>query len=297
MLSSSDAKQIKLSRKDNGCITKKLKNMEEIIVGIDFSKGSECAIELAIDMANKMRKNIKLVYVVSPSGEEMPIEEIGSKINDLITKYADKLIGGNFKYEVVKGKVSEKLSLIAKEEEASYVVVGTHGTSGYEKDWIGRNAYKTIEETECPVLTIRENFNFNKDLENIVVPIDSSMETRQKMPYVVKIAKLFKSTVRILGLYTSESIITVVDKYIEQVEKYLTNFDIPYTVEKTACENITTATLEYADSIKADMVVIMTEQEKSFSNLVIGSYAQQMIHHSMIPVLTIRPEEINSASR
>ena len=87
------------------------------------------------------------------------------------------------------------------------------------------------------------------------------------------------------------------DKYIEQVEKYLTNFDIPYTVEKTACENITTATLEYADSIKADMVVTMTEQEKSFSNLVIGSYAQQMIHHSMIPVLTIRPEEINSASR
>ena len=130
-----------------------------------------------------------------------------------------------------------------------------------------------------------------------MVPIDSSMETRQKLPYAAKIAKLFNSKVRILGLYTSESIITVVDKYIEQVEKYLVNLEIPYTIEKTACENITTATLEYSDSIKADMVVIMTEQEKSFSNLMIGSYAQQMIHHSMIPVLTIHPEEINSAAR
>ena len=98
-------------------------------------------------------------------------------------------------------------------------------------------------------------------------------------------------------MYTSESIITVVDKYIEQVEKYLTNFDIPYTVEKTACENITTATLEYADSINADLIVIMTEQEKKLSNIMLGSYAQQMIHRSMVPVLTIHPDEINSAAR
>ena len=271
--------------------------MEEIIVGIDFSKGSECAIELAIDIANKMRKNIKLVYVISQSGEDMSMEEVDRKIKDLIVKYADKFVGGEFKYEVFKGKVSEKLAMVAKQEKAAYVVVGTHGTSGYEKDWIGRNAYKTIEETECPVLTIRENFNFNKDLENIVVPIDSSMDTRQKLPYAAKIAKLFNSKIHVLGLYTSESIIPVVNKYIEQVEKYLDNYNIPYTVEKTGCENITTTTLEYADSINADLIVIMTEQEKKFSNLVMGSYAQQMIHHSMIPVLTIRPEDINSAAR
>lgn len=276
---------------------KKLKNMEEIIVGIDFSKGSECAIELAIDMANKMRKNIKLVYVVSPSGEEMSIEKTESKINDLITKYADKLIGGNFKYEVVKGKVSEKLSLIAKEEKASYVVVGTHGTSGYEKDWIGRNAYKTIEDTECPVLTIRENFDFNKELENIVLPIDSSMDTRQKVPFTIKMAKLFNSKIHILGLYSSESIMPMVDKYVDQVEKFVKSYNIEYTVEKTGSENITNSTLEYAEKMNADLIVIMTEQEKKLTNIVLGSYAQQMIHHSMIPVLTIHPEEINSTAR
>jgi nucleotide-binding universal stress UspA family protein len=37
--------------------------MEEIIVGIDFSRGSECAIELGIDIANRMKHDIKLVYI------------------------------------------------------------------------------------------------------------------------------------------------------------------------------------------------------------------------------------------
>jgi hypothetical protein len=41
------------------------------------------------------------------------------------------------------------------------------------------------------------------------------------------------------------------------------------------------------------MISIMTEQEKSTSNLWLGPYAQQMVHHSPIPVLSIHAAEIN----
>ena len=37
---------------------------------------------------------------------------------------------------------------------------------------------------------------------------------------------------------------------------------------------------------------IMSEQEKSISNLVLGSYAHQMINHSPIPVLTFHAYQI-----
>lgn len=36
----------------------------------------------------------------------------------------------------------------------------------------------------------------------------------------------------------------------------------------------------------------MSEQEKSISNLVLGSYAHQMINHSPIPVLTFHAYQI-----
>ena len=273
--------------------------MENIIVGIDFSKGSECAIELSVDIANRMGLDLKMVYVSSTSQESdnSSKAEVQTKIEELVKKYQPRLTSTVMSYEITEGKVSQELARIAKQDEAVMVVVGTHGTSGYEKDWIGRNAYKTIEDTECPVLTIRENFDFNKELENIVLPIDSSMDTRQKVPFTIKMAKLFNSKIHILGLYSSESIIPMVDKYIDQVEKFIKTYNIEYTVEKTGSENITNSTLEYAEKMNADLIVIMTEQEKKLANIVLGSYAQQMIHHSMVPVLTIHPEEINSAAR
>ena len=273
--------------------------MENIIVGIDFSKGSECAIELSVDIANRMSLDLKMVYVSSTSQESgnSSEAEVQTKIEELVKKYQPYLTSTVMSYEITEGKVSQELARIAKQDEAVMVVVGTHGTSGYEKDWIGRNAYKTIEDTECPVLTIRENFDFNKELENIVLPIDSSMDTRQKVPFTIKMAKLFNSKIHILGLYSSESIMPMVDKYVDQVEKFVKSYNIEYTVEKTGSENITNSTLEYAEKMNADLIVIMTEQEKKLTNIVLGSYAQQMIHHSMIPVLTIHPEEINSTAR
>ena len=272
--------------------------MDEIIVGIDFSRGSECAIELGIDIANRMKHDIKLVYVTPETNDnDASKDDTESKIKALISRYSPMLHKTTMDYNICKGKVAEELSGMAKANNATMVIVGSHGTSGYEKDWIGRNAYKTIEDTECPVITVRENFNFNKDLERIVVPIDSSMETRQKLPMAAKMAKLFNSQIHILGLYTSESIMPMVNKYVEQVEKFLQKYNIEYSTDKMGCQNITDATLEYAYSINADLIVIMTEQEKRFSNIMLGSYAQQMIHRSMIPIMTIHPEEINSASR
>jgi len=56
-------------------------------------------------------------------------------------------------------------------------------------------------------------------------------------------------------------------------------------------DNITDATLEYADSIKANLISIMTEQETTTSNLVLGPFASQMVNHAQIPVLSIHPEK------
>ena len=67
--------------------------------------------------------------------------------------------------------------------------------------------------------------------------------------------------------------------------KYITKF---VDVEK----NVTTTTLDYAAAVQADMIAIMTEQEKNLSSLLLGNYAQQMINQSTIPVLTVRPTRV-----
>jgi hypothetical protein len=58
-------------------------------------------------------------------------------------------------------------------------------------------------------------------------------------------------------------------------------------VEDRHGDNLTDITLDYANRVDADLISIMTEQERNPSNLLLGSYAHQMINKSYIPDLLI----------
>ena len=77
------------------------------------------------------------------------------------------------------------------------------------------------------------------------------------------------------------------------VKRYFDNNNIQYVTKfLDVKDNVTVDTLAYAETVNADMIAIMTEQESTFSNLLMGSFAQQMITQSRIPVLTVRPKRV-----
>ena len=271
--------------------------MNNIVVGFDFSTGSANAVDLTIDIANRWHSDIRLVYVKEKQEDEAPIR---AEIERRNAGVAHLLKGIKLEYVIREGKVSEQVAAQAAEDQALMVVVGTHGMSGFETNWIGKNTYRTITESPVPVLSVREDFDFNKNLERIVVPLDSTTDTRQKVPFATRMAKTFGAEIHLLGLYTSDSkdIRSLVNGYVEQVESYLDKYEVGHVTEYVdAKKNLTVSTLEYADRINADLIVIMTEQEKALTSWLIGNYAQQMIHLSKHPILSIRPEEIGSQSR
>jgi hypothetical protein len=51
----------------------------------------------------------------------------------------------------------------------------------------------------------------------------------------------------------------------------LESHNIPYKIEHLHGSNLTDLTLDYARSVDADLISIMTEQEKSASNLLLGT--------------------------
>ncbi len=278
-------------------ITKKHHFMNNIIVGFDFSTGSANAVDLTIDIANRWHTDIRLVYVKSENEDEAPIREEIERRNAGV---AHLLKDVKLEYVIRKGKVSDQLIAQAIEDQALMIVVGTNGMSGFETNWIGKNTYRTITDSPVPVLSVREGFDFRKDLENIIVPLDSTTETRQKVPFAARMAKTFGSTIHLLGLYTSDSkdIKMLVNGYVDQVEKYLDKYEVKHVTEFVdARKNLTVTTLEYADKVNADLIVIMTEQEKALTSWLIGNYAQQMLHLSKHPILSLRPEQIGSQSR
>lgn len=270
----------------------------EILVGIDFSNASISALRLSIDIANRTNSDVKMVWVETV---EKDPEEAEAILKDFCLTFRRSLGEKNISYLITKGrKVHNALVKVINQEKPFLVVIGTNGNSGYDERFAGANAYKTIADSKVPILTIRENFNFNKPLEGIVLPIDSTEETRQKVPWIIDFARMFPgSTIRILGLmtYQSKSVRETVAHYVESVEEILTKKGIKFTSEIRDADNVTLSTLDYAKEVDADMVVIMTEQEKTLSNMLfLGPYAQQMINLSPYPVLTIAPKQIGGYS-
>lgn len=271
--------------------------MSNVIVGFDFSSGSAHAVDLAIDIANRTHLDLRLVYVKEKDQDEGPIREEIERRNSAV---APLLQGIKMTYVIRQGKASRELVSQAKEDNAQLIVVGTHGMSGFEKHYIGRNAYRTIAESPVPVISLREDFNFSKELKRILVPIDSSPDTRQKVTFAAKLAQIYDSELHVLGLYTSDgtTIRGIVDGYVNMVDTYLTKAGIKHVNKCVSVpKNLTVTTLEYADEIDADLIMIMTEQEPNLTSLFLGNYAQQMLTLSKRAVLSIRPKEINSVAK
>ncbi len=274
--------------------------MRQIIVAIDFSKCSIHALEYAIQLSNTLKTGITMVWVDAARTDESVLgpadtnrKEITNSFDQLIEKYGSQLEQGEISYKIRKGKVHLEVANQAKYSDALMVIAGTHGVTGFEEFWIGSNAYRIVTYAPCPVITIRTSYAYNPSLKNIVVPIDSTLETRQKIPFSTKLAKYFDAEIHLLSLYTTtiRAVRQRVDNYSKQVTKYLDEENVKYTLEAVEAENVTNSTIGYAQKVNADVIAIMTEQETTTANLFLGAYAQQMVNHSPIPVLSIHAKE------
>lgn len=272
--------------------------MNRIVVAIDFSECSINAFLHALSIAQKCHSDMMLVWVQKSASEKDkfdsggdPTKEVAAQFEELIRKYQPELHGNKIHYKIRTGKVYKEIADEAKESNAMIVVTGTHGASVFIEFWIGSNANRIVSLSPCPVITIRAGINILRPLSRIVLPIDSTMETRQKATFTGYLAKQHDAEINILSIYTTKvkAMRQNVDLYSEQVGSYMEEMGVKYHIDSVFADNIADSTIEYAKKVDANLISIMTEQESNASNLWMGPYAQQMVNRSPMPVLSIHP--------
>lgn len=278
--------------------------MNTIVVAVDFSESSINAFLHALLIAEKCKTDLDLIWVRKSAEEKDkfdsggdPTKEVIVQFTDLIAKYQPELPGNKISYKIRTGKVYKEITDEARESKAMLVVTGTHGASVFVEFWIGSNANRIVSLAPCPVLTIRGGIDVSRPLSLIVLPMDSTTETRQKATFTGYLAKKHNAEIHILSLYSTKAkaIRRNVDAYSEQVAKYFEEEGIKFLITSKEADNISDGMIEYAQSVDANLISIMTQQESTTANLWMGPYAQQTINRSPIPVLCIRPKETLAA--
>jgi len=272
-----------------------------ILVGIDFSDCSLNAFEHALSISEKAEANLMLIWVNKPDntknlydleGDEI-LHKAEKQLSEMVKKYQPRLTKGTIDFVTRTGKVYAELVAVAEELDVFLIMIGTHGSSGFEEFWIGSNANRIVSATERPVITIRGGVDIARTINTIVMPIDSTLESRQKVPITALLAKYFEATVHVLVTYITsvEDVRERVMDYAKQVETYLTENEVKFLIKEIEVDNVTDNTIEYATSVGANLISVMDEQEKAASNIWLGPYAQQMVNHSPIPVLVVHAKD------
>lgn len=275
--------------------------MKSIVVGIDFQNQSYAAMKFAVNMAIKVNCYVMLVFVNKPDKSKdifqrpksKVYEEVEARFIHLIEKYSDILDKNRFSYKIREGKVPEELDRQAVESRAEMIVVGTHGNSGL-KLFSSSTAFEIVEKSAIPVVTIKDGAHINTEIKIILVPIDATLESRQKVPFTVRLAKIYDAEVHMLAMYhtkvkmVKENIIS----YTRQAAEYLERQQVNFIVKSVETDDIVQTTIDYSEDIKADLISSMTVQVSSTSNLWKGTFAEQLIEKSHVPVLNIQPKEL-----
>jgi nucleotide-binding universal stress UspA family protein len=277
------------------------------LVPIDFSETSLIALEHAAAIADIMNETpnlVTLLHVIEGASfnpvsghtnrgendkDTLAIEGAIHRLEKIIGQYADRT-NVTYKYIVAGGKPYRRIAELAEEVKADTIVMGTHGSSGIQA-FAGSNASRVIQIAPCPVVVIKEKA-FGRGYKNIVLPLDLTKETKQKVNAAVKIAGHYDSTIHILTMAESDEFLAnKLHNNLAQVKEYLEerNIKCSTTVLDASGGNFARQTIVWAQGRDADLIVIMAQQEKGLTEYIFGSYAQQIVNRSPIPVMAITP--------
>ena len=274
-----------------------------ILVPIDFSEQSFIALSQSYNLARLTNSPIRLLHVIDQDFFSSITEGLLSQYNygdtikeDLQNRLDEIAVKIKQEQNIVAftnlrtGKIYNEIIEESKDSSASLIVMGTMGSSTLMKKFMGSNASRVIREAECPVITIKGT-EHRKGCDNILLPLDLTKETKEKVSKVIELARLYKSHVHIVTILESddEFILKKLERQMEQVKEFVEGEDIPCSVAFSKSDNVAEGINEYAKQLNADLVVIMTQQELNFSDLFLGPKAQEVINLLDIPVLCIRP--------
>jgi len=272
--------------------------MNNFIVPVDFSIDSLKGLDWAVIFSRKKQIHIQLVYVLTNSSNFQPrvVEQehkyAHAEFSKLMQEYEPKL-GNDSKISFIikKGKVYREVVNQVNSYSDAVVSASTHGASGFEELFVGSNALKIMSATEKPVFTLRHS-PVPSGVNKIVVPIKLHVDTRQKAPIAGDLAELFGAELHVVAVSTSENKrdLSRLESYAKQVANYYKARKLKWVNKTLVGDHLPTITCNYADAVNADMIVVMSSSIDKW-NVFLGSYAQQMVSKSTVPLLSITPKE------
>jgi nucleotide-binding universal stress UspA family protein len=264
-------------------------HQKPIIVAWDFTHVAEYALAHAVKISRMVGNEICLLHIVDAKINHRDFEAKNAHLRQKAEENSKKF-NIPIAFHVSKGSIFRAITDFAHDRDASLVVMGTHGMKGMQK-LTGSWALKVIVKSKVPFIVVQDHPADQERYHNIVFPVDFRNENKEKMKMAIFMGKYLDSKIHILkSVSTDKNLLKKTNVNLNFAIKYFIQNNIEYEIHDMPKGNLAQQTIDFAQKINADLILIVTTKNITFADYVVGASEQYIIaNSSKIPVCCVNP--------
>ncbi|GAB3918340.1 universal stress protein [Larkinella terrae] len=274
--------------------------MKTILVPTDLSPMTAYALDVAVGLARMHRAEVVLLHTVLYQLMPQPAVDYTPEVSALSAEYYEETLkeaeeslwkmaaNPNYAGVMIRTKLGSSfdgLIRMINEQPADLIVLASKGASGL-KEWLeGSNAEFIVRHARCPVLVVKKPVEHFQP-QSIICGIDVDDKLKERHPHPFQLTDQ--------GLQQFVYVLTPNDpRQPDGIREWMDEFALAkgmahYQFTIWRDQSIPTGILNYADEVKADLIVLYTHGHKGLRHLIQGSVAEDVLNHAEVPVLIMR---------
>ncbi|HEY7270963.1 MAG TPA: universal stress protein [Dehalococcoidia bacterium] len=284
--------------------------MPKIVVPLDGSHLAETALCRLWQLKGLGRQEVVLVGVITDTDEAVQgLDAYTEKAQVLMAAYlhdtAKKLeLQADVTTQLRFGKADVEVRKVADSIGADFVLLTTHGRSGFERWSVGSVADKIIRGADRPTLVIGPRAMKQeplREIKRILVPLDGSEVGEKAVSVGAQWAKALDASLHIVrvvslaplmasdpltGYYPAEMITAVEDAASEYLKEIAGRPGLGTVKASIMHGDAATELTSYVEGNAIDLVIMTSRGRGGAARTVLGSTADRMLH-GPAPVLIL----------
>lgn len=277
-------------------------DIKKILVPTDFSVSAKIATDQAVDMARKSNSEVILLHVIEKQSFVSTVGDfiLGRKSDSSKSEFAPerikaladlltKQLGLPISYEIVEGSIHAEIIKAAELHEVDLIMMGASSKKdGSTRNHLGNIASKVVNQCKIPVVTIQPN-HVTAPFKTIVLPIDETLHSRERVNHAIELSEKYGSTVHLVGILNDNDEVSrkKLRLILAQVKDYLGKHAVPFESNSTFFNHAAKSTIEYAENVNADLILVMAENNVNILGGSIGDFSDYIVNNSAIPVMCV----------
>lgn len=285
-----------------------------ILVPVDFSELSEKALEVANVFAKLMNGKITPFHSHIPISEldepyalgmssqvYQDYEEIEKNLLERLQSISKNKVDENRLNRPVISMGNPAQSIIDVSDDYDYIIMSTHGRTGFSRFLLGSVAEKVLRLSHTPVLVVEDESDVDK-FKKILVTTDFSDNATVAYPHAIKIAEKAGADIDLIHILSFDQFDDeIADKSIKKIRedriKLLAKEHFQSFKGKVNTKIVESsdspheAIFKYVKENPYNIIVMSTVGRTGINYLMMGSTTANLVRHVKTAVLSVNPRK------